>query len=846
MKKMLIKGILPVACVLALSACSGEDSPANAGGKGGIAPVVDIDTDVTSTAPSSRAEGDITVEDLTLTLSSLDGSYSESWTGVSAFPADQQFSVGDYTLAATYGAVEDEGFDKPCYQGSAQLKVTENNTTTVKLTASMANTMVSVVYTDAFKSYMTNWNAELHANGGEYLYYGKEETRPVYMRPGSTVLNVSVTKPNGQAATLQAAEFVSEPRHHYHITVDLRQEGAGDATMVVSFDDTVDKEDIIIELSDELMNAPAPTVTTLGFTPGTSLAFVAGMKPADLQAKFNIMARGGLASVMLTTDSPSLIDQGWPAEVDLANTPANLQSRMQALGFSCLGLWKNPDKMAVADLTGALDKISGNGTNKFTLVVTDRYRKVSEPVELTINIEPLELTIAQADQLMVNSDELSLTLGYNGSDPANNVTFQYKNDRGTWSKLTVKSCEAVARSGEQYTVVVSVPADDKSITVRAAYGSTYTPELVVNRIEPPFKLACNDLDVFATRAALTVTGDNETPQQLAAKGKIYLSTDGGKSYSEATSTVADGGFNLSSLQGGTTYLAYVLIDGIRSRSIEFTTEQPLQIPNGGLDEWSAEKKGDYQYLWNLGGGAWNTLNALTTSTSGSGSGNGLNTGGTAYKASSGTIPANGRSTKSNDSGGLWGTNKSGDGHTQGNATLHNDRQHSGTNAALIRTVGWGSGNSASASTSGQHFGTCQNKTPGELYLGSVNGTDPVYGYGFGSRPTSLEFYYHYDPHTAGNGDYGRVELKLYDAQGNEIASATKDLTEQATYTLVTLPIEYKSNHKAAKMSLIFKSSVNDSALAQNLSFWNVPGVKNVSGGEYFGSELYIDDVTLNY
>lgn len=850
MNKTLIKGMLPAVVAFGLTACSAEDSPLG-GSTGSIAPEVALDTEVAASARSARSDAELTAEDLVLALTSSDGSYSNSWNGVSAFPTDEKFKTGGYTLTASYGTLENEGFDKPYYFGSTDLTVTENNTTRVSLTAQLANSMISVEYTDNFKGYMQAWSAELHADAGEYIYYAQNETRPAYLRPGATSVNVELTKPNGQTAKLLAANFVTEPRHHYHVTVDLAQ-GAGDAVLIVKFDDRVDQEDIEIELSDELMNAPAPTVAAQGFDPAAPLTFVAGMAPADLAPKFAIMARGGLAKVSLTTQSKSLVQQGWPESVDLMATPDNLQSRMRALGFDCLGLWKNPDKMAIVDFSAVLNYIgyleSGANESVFTIEVVDRFNKVCEQtVSLTVNVEKLELTLSNPETLMMEDDELALTMDYNGFDAEKNVKFQYYNQRGTWTGLSVKSITPVARSSKSYRVVLTVPADDKDLRVRAVSGSTESAILEVKRTEPPFKLACNENDVFATRALLSVSGDNESPAELAAKAKLLLSTDGGASYSEYTSLTQDGGnLNLSGLEHNTVYTARIEIDGMQSRPITFTTEEKLAIPNGNLDEWSSEQKGDYQYLWILGGGAWSSLNELTISTFGSGSSSGLNSGGAAYKATSGTIPANGRSTKTMDSGGFLGTSKSGDGHTVGNANLHNDKQFNGTNAALIRSVGWGSGNTASAKSSGQHFGTCQHTTPGQLFLGTILNNEPVYGYGFKSRPESLSFFYRYETVNAGNGDYGSVELALYDESGNILATSTKQLTEQSQYTEVVIPFDYIASGKAAQLSLIFKSSANSDAMAQSTTFWRCPGVKNISGGEYSGSELYIDEVTLNY
>lgn len=42
---------------------------------------------------------------------------------------------------------------------------------------------------------MTSWGAEVHADGGGYLYIGSEETRPLYIRTGDATLSVEFVKP---------------------------------------------------------------------------------------------------------------------------------------------------------------------------------------------------------------------------------------------------------------------------------------------------------------------------------------------------------------------------------------------------------------------------------------------------------------------------------------------------------------------------------------------------------------------------------------------------------------------------------------------------------------------------
>lgn len=822
MNKTLIKGMLPAVVALGLTACSAEDSPLG-GSTGSIAPEVALDTEVAASARSARSDAELTAEDLVLALTSSDGSYSNSWNGVSAFPTDEKFKTGGYTLTASYGTLENEGFDKPYYFGSTDLTVTENNTTRVSLTAQLANSMISVEYTDNFKGYMQAWSAELHADAGEYIYYAQNETRPAYLRPGATSVNVELTKPNGQTAKLLAANFVTEPRHHYHVTVDLAQ-GAGDAVLIVKFDDSVDQEDIEIELSDELMNAPAPTVAAQGFDPAAPLTFVAGMAPADLAPKFAIMARGGLAKVTLTTQSKSLVQQGWPESVDLMATPDNLQSRMRALGFDCLGLWKNPDKMAIVDFSAVLNYIgyleSGANESVFTIEVVDRFNKVCEQtVSLTVNVEKLELTLSNPETLMMEDDELALTMDYNGFDAEKNVKFQYYNQRGTWTGLSVKSITPVARSSKSYRVVLNVPADDKDLRVRAVSGSTESAILEVKRTEPPFKLACNENDVFATRALLSVSGDNESPAELAAKAKLLLSTDGGASYSEYTSLTQDGGnLNLSGLEHNTVYTARIEIDGMQSRPITFTTEEKLAIPNGNLDA-DVTINGSGSHWKNVVFEGWGTNNPMTT----------------------------------------WFDDNpalSDFAYDKISGTKQTDDAHSGK-AAQIRTNGWGSKNSAVGTMSGAckyidagllHLGASRTSRPDGF--GSISGplsTDDLdCGIEFASRPSAVSFWYKYSPKNS--EDKGSAKAVVYDASGNIIAEGSLALDKADQYSEISIALNYSAGSaKAAKIYVCFMSTNNENALKKDKN-WLTPPPFGGSGGnaEYYGSTLFIDEVTLNY
>lgn len=827
-----------------LSSCGDTFDPSSTSERQGrILVSVGLDKEVAAPQAMSKASATdadvIDVSDLKLRLSSVDGEYTQTWNSVDEMPVSAEYPVGGYKLEAFYGEENAEGFNKPYYYGSQALTVLENRSTPVSLTASLANSMVTVVYTDAVKDYFASISGEVESSTGLKTVYAVDETRPVYVKPGSTTVSVDVTKQSGVSAKLSPVTFNAEPRHHYTVTFDVNGGETGKGTLTVTFNSDLDTKEEIIDLSDEILTAPAPTISVSGFQSAETLTFVEGSNGENLRA--TIVAQAGLGTVVMTTSSASLLGKGWPAEVDFAAADAATLAKLRELGLQFHGLEGTLTQIALLDFSNVVSHIAymegGDNITEINFVAKDKITKASEPASFKVEIEKLSMEVVNVETLEPDQTELTVDVSYNGNDFEQSVGFQVRNERNTWENVAPVSVTPLSRAASVYRVVLPVAADG-NVVFRVVRGEMMTEEKTVTR--NVLGAVINDNDVFATHAALVLTDEGA----VAEGTQLLLSTDG-VTFAPATATASGNTLVFSGLNPGTSYVAKVEKDGMRSKKLPFTTEAATQLPNAGFDEWASEQKGDYQYLWTITNSSWATLNPLTLSNNGSGSGNGLNTGGCAYKATSGTIPANGRSTQSTAGGGFWGTEKHSDGHTEGNATLHSDKQRSGANAALVRTVGWGSGNAAASNNSG--FGTCQNTTAGELYLGVCQDNSPVYGYAFASRPSSLSFYYRYEVVSAGNGDFGTAEISVLDKDGNVIATADKVLGEQSAYTQVEMPLTYTSKEKAAQIRVIFRSSGFDGAISnKNTTFWHKPGSKNTSGGEFVGSELYIDDVVLNY
>lgn len=785
-------------------------------GQGDISVQLDVNASLLSDADSRVEErGGIVIvspEDLKLRLVSPDGSYTKEWASLSDLQDNPTVPVGTYKLEAYYGDSKSYGFESPYYYGSTNVKIKENATSTVGCTAVLSNAMLSVSYANALKDYLTSYSTEVVcSDGGTTIVYGADETRPAYVRSGEVNIYVNIEKPNGAKAKVLAATVTAKPRYHYHMTITVNNDNVGSGQLAISFDDELETEGVIIDLSDELINAAPPTITTDGFVSGSPVSVIAGEQSGNLFA-FNIVAPGSLGKVILNTENPSLIHALWPEQMDLMEVSTQMQGELTSLGLEAKGLWKNPDKMAVVDFGRLIGNLTipedeENPSIKFTMTVIDKAGKTSEPAELIVTFSPVELIISNQRPFHFDDTSFTIDLEYNGSNAKNDVSFQYHNNRGTWSNLSVVS---FVESEGAYEVTIATPDMEGSFTIRAAVQSK---ALYSNAIEivPIYSenYSVHKADVWAKMVDIDVKEGEKIFNKYAT---VYVSTNG-SSYTQANSEILDGKLRVTGLQPATHYYLKASLTSNVSDAcepVEFDTEAAAQLPNSNLDSWSREN-GQTNYWWvefpwsDESNKGWDTLNRLTTSEGGSKT-SAFNRSGCSYCAFSGT-----RQTSDSRSG----------------------------SAAIIETVGWGSGN-----TAGGYASTVNNITPGELYLGSYNGS-ANYGYAFASRPSELEFYYKYSPKNS--SDYGLAIIEVKDEAGNTLASGEMQLHGTGAYTKGSIALSYATKGvKAASISVIFKSSGNSDCWTNNTTNLSHPSFGNLSDGRNVGSSLYIDDISLIY
>lgn len=840
----LFKGLLIAGCAAALVSCS-EDSPwANQQGSGRINLKLHASGElVQSVAPMTRATETVDspeVTDFSVSLNKNDESYSRTWNSLSDFAEEESFPTGVYTITAFYGDVEGEGFEKPYFEGSADVTVLEARTTDVSVEASLANCLVSIGYTEAFKSYFSSWSATVHSEGNGYHDIEQGENRPVYIIPGNVDISLEFTSQEGKTTKVQPTTFVAEPKHRYHLVYDVNNGKEGEAELTVIFDDTVEQETINIELTDELFTTPPPEVIPSGFVSGESQEALEGSHSGK-DFIYNVICRGRIYSADFTVNSSYTPSFG--NEIDLCQSTASM---LKEAGLDAKGFVNNPDRLAslnVSDFVASLPV----GHHELTLVVKDRYTRVSEPVTLVVENVPTELTVTPIPTNFGTNDA-SIEIAYNGNNPQKNITIMTPDDYGSWYEVEVKSVKEASRSrafetkNYIFTFVVSDTERDE-IPVKVFLRGVEKADANIPVIMPKYTI---QTDAYSNKIALKIVPENNEFMPNIIRSLRAFVTGSGAEGVTLTRNEEAGMVWINGVAPATKYSIQTSLskgdNPVKTPAIELTTEPGTPLPSNNFSE--VEQTIFYEHM-NSGGQykagikswcynseemniseptGWSSLNQLTCY-SGSSC---LNT----WFMVPSTFAEDGKVV------------------VRSVAYDHNGTEPESKNWGTFNYTYYNPNLPANIAS----------RSAGELFLGSYsyNGSESKsYGIPFSARPASLSFDYTY---LSVNNEKAVATITVFDADNKVLGTATADLdaADSETSRTLTLPA-YSFGSKAAKLQVIFRSTKGDNITTIMPESGNidgesgVPGVGdgkhlgvNASKSRSIGSVLTLSNVKLNY
>lgn len=735
-----------------------------------------------------------------------------------------ELRVGNYTVFADLGNPEVEGFDQPYYSGSKDIHLDKGDNVDVDMECKLANSILKINYTENFKKYFSTYSSYVSTSKGNTVEYVQGETRGAYMASGEVTVYVKAKKMGANEATLNVGKYTLNPQYEYALTLDV---DASNAIMKVTFSENWEDESVIINVSDAALNANAPYMVGEGVESGEEFTIVEGVALNET-LKVTINAEAEIASCLMTTTSDYLKGKGWSESVDLTSADESTMSVIKASGVVLKGFSGSLSQMAYIDFTELVRTLPKDNPVDIKLTVTDKLNKTSDVFSFNVEAQDCMFSVYPTDEeapFLGYECKVNVTL-LDGD--ANNIKFALTDGGAPLSVQNVS--EPVEVDGvKQYTVTLSRIDGQffkETFNISAEY-LTYS-----SKIDIPvyFGLEMDNIenDVWAKRA--TVHLYNETVENITIQKK---ESDGNWVNVERILN-EDGRITAYDLSPDTKIALRAVKKSDNSKAtneIELKTWKVVSLPNGDMEYWTVgpdgmEGHGDansifgvatsykhtpyrswerwYPYT-NIIDNHWDTLNEYTTSIGEESEKINAtwNKRWTRYVANSGTIRTTGK-----------------DG-----------------NGALIRTVGWGDGNTAA----GTSANVINNITPGELYLGTYN-SSPQYGITFDGLPDGLRFDYKY---VTKNADRYVLNIQMY--SGNTLMVDQTLSSEEALpvneWTEKYIPFVYlNKQNEPTTLSIVFKSGTSTSK--DGIRVFAPFG--NLTTGENIGSELYLDNIELIY
>lgn len=849
-----------------------EEGVAN---RGTLAFRMDVDTALVS--PLTKASGLADFQDVNSYAVTIvqDSGIVAKYSRFDKMPAELELAAGAYMIQVGKGTETAAAFDAPYFSGKKEFTIVKDMTTLVEMTAAMANSRVTIDYSDDFLETYKEYTLSLKTNKMELpLVYEKGESRPMYFQSDAagTKLEIAMELVNVYGKTVNyTATTTIKPKQWAKLTVRTDEKGLNGIAIDVTLNDET-KETVYVNIGipdfmEKLKGAPYIACDLFKWedtnvSQSTEYTRVNGEEvPA---AKMNVTAGGKIASAIMTLkknntnvfsyDLANLTDE---QKTELSNKyrleiPENVEN---GIGFVL------DFKECISSLEAGVDPV----VYSLSLKITDKMPKTNTTEKsVAITIPAVEVSSVA----FANFPESFAVHGYVGVSPTATVKMPagMKN-----MKLTVTGTDIVdkAITREMLSVKDGITvawSDDKTVALTFANdwlnkleieGNTEKEYIVTFDIEDqldrkntesnsfkvsPFgwAMAENDGDVFAKYVILRVRtpDDGKDVKFYYNNVEIQPAKSLGRDENTGVESYVVTSLGGVSIEGSTTYSGIMAkYDGGKYvlPEISFTTEKEEQLPNAGFEEWSVGPDGleghgdyksmgivkpDYQYThkpyrswerWYPFTSAnlkhWDTLNEHTTSVG----------------RESETFSKIGTGDK------RWTR------YVANSGTIRSEDRNSGNYSALVRTVGWGDGN-----TGGGDGSVVNIITPGELYLGTY--TDGAnYGISFKSRPTGLKFKYKYK---AKNTDKFIAEI-VVKSENEIIAQAALDDSKKkkdTDWSEVMISMPNYINKKATSMYVRFVSGISTSR-DDIMSF---APLTNLTTGENVGSQLYIDDVELIY
>lgn len=748
--------------------------------------------------------------------------------------AKEALLVDRYSLEAHSGAMDDEGYNKPYYCGSASFNLKAGGVETPEVKCTRRNVAVTVKTEESFSSMMDDYIVRLHAVGGSYLEYDFAESGPLYLRDGLMELLLEFRLKDGRSASVIATSVKSQQGDNISFSLSAQD----DALIIKS-----NKGESKVMLTDELFSTDAPSIAPVGFVSDAGITINEGVAP-EQQIGMKISSFAPLSKVVLTVQVPELEAKGIKEEIDLLNASATIIDALKTAGFEfALSADGKEFNINYNKVLAKLRSAANNTPQVFSLIAVDRLNQVSSPLSLMMRVLPLVPKVVKMHRVTYGVMEGSADIYIPIRSALDNLSIAIAESGHKWREAPILKIEDTSTPNVYKVTFKLTEVQESSLNIRFSYlGNPFATQTVIFN-SPSYTIS---VDAFAHHAVVRVNASDANTRAMITK-ILQVYVNGSQTYAYSRNT-EEGTLKIMDLYADRTYsFKATIFDEPRpddfTPSVTVTTESVQEIKNSDFEE----RKEDIKYEGLPQGGAysqsamplfnrqnhadirvkvpkypWATVNAKTF-----------------YREA---LTPN-----------TW--------YMQPSA-MESSNIISGTSSVRLVSVAFDPAGEQIApyrqlSTPYLNYNPnvprIRYRAAGKLFLGEYSyspsaGEKYLEGVKFSSRPRAINGIYRYTPGSNSPADCGRVDVKIIGRVGGVqkvIASASGLLYPSVTNTNFSIPIEYKYfGAKAEALCVMVSSSKDIGDIATESA--NIKTMPDLPLSTSTGSVLEVDNISLSY
>lgn len=219
--------------------------------------------------------------------------------------------VGKYTIAVRSNGADGVAWETPLYAGKEEVEVKQGEITNIKVICTIANTKVSVVYSDDLKERFTDYQTNV-SNPSGFLNFTRDEYRSGFFTPEKLTVRLNLVNKDGNEFTIKKVYPNIEPKYHYVFEFTIGSKPTDDEAGA-DFDITVDENSSTVTYNifikeESLTNIGEPIGKIEGFNDGV---YIYNMKdegnpePDPISLLYMLGKNNTLQSFKVTVNSPT-------------------------------------------------------------------------------------------------------------------------------------------------------------------------------------------------------------------------------------------------------------------------------------------------------------------------------------------------------------------------------------------------------------------------------------------------------------------------------------------------------------------------------------------------------------